>query len=55
VIYAAIVVAAAARLLAGIDVSRDAALTISAIAWVLAFGSFALGFGPLLANPRPRD
>jgi uncharacterized protein involved in response to NO len=55
VIYAAIVVAAAARVVAAFDVWRDAALTISATAWVLAFGSFALSFGPLLAKPRPQD
>lgn len=53
-IYAAIVVAAAARLLAAFDVWREAALTISATAWVLAFGSFALSFGPQLAKPRPQ-
>ena len=52
-IYAAIVVAAAARLLAAFDIWREAALTISATAWVLAFRSFALSFGPLLAN-RPQ-
>lgn len=54
VIYAAIVVAAAVRVLAAFDVWRDAALTISAISWVLAFATFALSFGPLLAKPRPR-
>jgi uncharacterized protein involved in response to NO len=52
VIYAAILVAAAARVLTAFDVWRDAALTISATAWVLAFGTFALSFGPLLAKPR---
>ena len=46
----AIVVAAAARLLAAFDIRRETALTISATAWVLAFTSFALSFGPLLAN-----
>ena len=54
VIYAAIVVAAAARVLAAFDVWRDAALTISATAWVLAFATFALSYGPLLAKPRAR-
>jgi uncharacterized protein involved in response to NO len=52
VIYAAIVVAATARVLAAFDVWRDAALTISANAWVLAFGTFVLSYGPLLARPR---
>jgi uncharacterized protein involved in response to NO len=52
VIYAAIVVAAAARVLAAFDVWRDAALTVSSAAWVLAFGVFALSFGPLLVKPR---
>ena len=51
-IYAAIVVAAAARVLAAFDVWRDAALTVSAAAWVLAFSTFALCFGPLLSKPR---
>jgi uncharacterized protein involved in response to NO len=54
IIYAAIVVAAASRVLAAFDIWRDAALTISATAWVLAFGAFALSFGPLLAKPRSR-
>jgi len=54
VIYAAIVVAAASRVLAAFGVWRDAALTLSAGAWVLAFGTFALSFGPLLAKPRAR-
>ena len=52
VIYAAIVVAALARVLAAFDVWRDATLSVSAAAWVLAFGTFALSFGPLLARPR---
>jgi uncharacterized protein involved in response to NO len=53
-IYTAIIVAAAARVLAAFDVWRDATLTISATAWVLAFGTFALSYGPLLAKARGR-
>jgi len=45
-------VAAAARLLTAFDVWRDAALTVSAAAWVLAFSTFALCFGSLLLKPR---
>ena len=52
VIYAAIVLAAAARLLTAFDVGRDTALPVSAAAWVLAFASFAISFGPLLVKPR---
>jgi len=51
-IYVAIVVAAVARVLSTFDVWRDAALTVSAAAWVLAFSGFVLSFGPLLAKPR---
>ena len=51
-IYAAIVVAASARVLTAFDIWRDALLTVSAAAWVLAFGTFALSFGPLLVKPR---
>jgi uncharacterized protein involved in response to NO len=53
-IYTAIIVAAAARVLAAFDVWRDATLTISATALVLAFGTFALSYGPLLAKARGR-
>src|SRR4029078_6635022 len=55
VIYAAIVVAAAARVLAGFGVWREVAPTVSAAAWVLSLSTFALCFGPLLAKPRSRS
>ena len=51
-IYAAILVAAATRVLTAFDAWRDAALTVSAAAWVLAFSTFALCFGSLLVKPR---
>jgi uncharacterized protein involved in response to NO len=51
-IYAAIAVAAAARILSAFDIWRDAMLTASATAWVLAFAGFAAIFGPPLARPR---
>jgi uncharacterized protein involved in response to NO len=52
VIYAAIVVAAAARVVAAFDLWRSTALSLSATAWILAFSIFVLSFGPLLAKPR---
>ena len=54
-IYAAIVIAASARVLAAFDVWRDAALTVAVAGWVLAFGGFAMSFGPLLLKPRALD
>jgi uncharacterized protein involved in response to NO len=51
-IYGAIVIAAAARLLGAFHVWPDAFLTVSATAWVMAFGSFAAAYGPLLVRPR---
>jgi uncharacterized protein involved in response to NO len=50
-IYAAIVVAASARVLSAFDIWRDALLTTSATAWVLAFAAFASSFGPMLLRP----
>jgi uncharacterized protein involved in response to NO len=51
-IYVAIVVAAASRLLGAFHVWPEALLTVSATAWVMAFGSFAATYGPLLVRPR---
>lgn len=51
-IYLAVVAAAAARVLSAFDIWRDPLLMISATAWVMAFGGFAVTFGPLLAKPR---
>ena len=51
-IYAAIVVAAAARVLTAFDIWREDLLSVSAAAWVLAFGTFVLSFGPLLVKWR---
>jgi uncharacterized protein involved in response to NO len=51
-IYGAIVVAAAARLMSALHVWPEALLTVSAAAWVMAFGGFAVSFGPLLLRPR---
>ncbi len=51
-IYAAIVVAAAARVLSACNLWREMTLSISATCWVLAFGGFVLTFGPLLSKPR---
>jgi uncharacterized protein involved in response to NO len=52
-IFAAIVVAALARICAVIDPSYgDALLHLAALAWVAAFAGFAVAYGPLLAGRR---
>jgi len=51
-IYAAIIIAAVARIITAFDIWREALLTVSAAAWVLAFVGFALSYGPLLVKPR---
>jgi uncharacterized protein involved in response to NO len=50
-IYAAVAVAAAARILAAFDIAREPLLTLSAAAWVAAFAGFTASFGPMLAGP----
>jgi uncharacterized protein involved in response to NO len=51
-IYAAVIVAAVARLEAGFGVARDPMLHLSAAAWVIAFAGFAAVFAPVLATRR---
>jgi len=52
-IYAAIVVAALARVCAVIDPAySDLLLHLAALAWVAAFAGFALAYGPLLLGRR---
>jgi uncharacterized protein involved in response to NO len=51
-IYAAIVVAALARLCSALSIWPEGALMVSMVAWVMAFGGFAVTFGPLLLRPR---
>lgn len=53
-IYAAVLVAAVARIVTAFDIWRDALLTVSATAWVLAFLGFVVSYGPLLVRPRQR-
>jgi len=53
-IYAGVVIAAAARILSAFDIWREASLTISATTWVLAFAGFAASFGPMLLRPMRR-
>jgi uncharacterized protein involved in response to NO len=53
-IYAAIVIAAAARIVSAFGIWREALLTISAAAWVLAFAGFAASVGPMLVRPVQR-
>lgn len=56
VIYTAVNVAAGLRVLAPFLVSAyTALLTVSAVAWSLAFGLFALAYGPMLIAPRKRQ
>jgi len=52
-IYAAIVVAAAARVLSACHLWREMTLSLSATCWVLAFAGFVVSFAPLLSKPRP--
>jgi len=55
-IYAAIIVAAVSRVCAAIHPSfSEALLHVAALAWVAAFLTFALAFGPLLLGVRPRN
>ena len=54
-IYAAIVVAALARICAAIEPARsEPLLYVSAFAWAIAFIGFAVAFAPLLAGHDPR-
>jgi uncharacterized protein involved in response to NO len=55
-IYAAIIVAAVSRVCAAIHPSfSEALLHVAALAWVVAFVTFTLAFGPLLLGVRPRN
>lgn len=53
-IYALGCIAALARVGAGFDIARDMLLDLSALAWVMAFGVFAIAYWPLLTRPRAR-
>jgi uncharacterized protein involved in response to NO len=54
-IYAAIIVAAVARICAVIHTAQsELLLHVAALAWVIAFLGFALAYGPLLVRPDPR-
>jgi uncharacterized protein involved in response to NO len=53
-IYAAVVVAALARICAALHPAWSIALLhVAAFTWVAAFLGFAAGFGPLLIGTRP--
>jgi len=55
VIYAAVIVAALARICAAVHPAfSDVLLHVAAGGWVVAFGGFALAFGPLLLGSRCR-
>lgn len=51
IVYLAAFVAAVTRIAAAFHGPRDALLTVSALAWVLAFGGFAVLYAPLLTRP----
>lgn len=51
-IYALALLAALARVAAAFDLLREPMLVVSASAWVLAFGTFAASYGPLLTRRR---
>lgn len=51
-LYVAALTAAAARIVAAFDVARMPMLHVSAAAWVIAFGGFALIYWPMLTRPR---
>jgi uncharacterized protein involved in response to NO len=51
-IYALALTAALARLAAAFDIAYMPMLHISAAAWVLAFGGFAVVYGPMLARRK---
>lgn len=51
-IYAAIMLAALARIIAAFDVMRDAMLLVSTASWIAAFAGFCAVYGPLLLRAR---
>lgn len=51
-IYGAALTAAVARLVAGFGLAYMPMLHIAALAWVIAFGGFVLGYGPMLMKRR---
>jgi uncharacterized protein involved in response to NO len=54
-IYAAIIVAALARICAAVETAHsEALLHVAALAWVVAFFGFAIAFGPLLVGWQSR-
>jgi len=51
-VYAGVLTAAMARIMAAFEIARMPMLHISAAAWVVAFGGFALVYWPMLTRPR---
>jgi uncharacterized protein involved in response to NO len=51
-IYAAVLTAAIARIVAAFEIARTPMLQISAAAWVMAFGGFVVVYWPVLTGPR---
>jgi len=54
-IYAAVLVAAMARIVAAFEIARTPMLQTSALAWVIAFGGFAVIYWPVLTGPRTSE
>jgi uncharacterized protein involved in response to NO len=51
-LYAGVLTAAMARIMAAFEIARMPMLHISAVAWVVAFGGFALVYWSMLTRPR---
>jgi uncharacterized protein involved in response to NO len=51
-LYAAVLIAALARIVSAFGLAREPLLHISATAWVMAFAGFAAAYWPLLMRPR---
>ncbi len=51
-IYAAVLTAAIARIVAAFEIARTPMLQTSAAAWVIAFGGFVVVYWPVLTGPR---
>ena len=54
-IYACVIIGAAARIAAAFGIAPQIMLHTAATGWILAFGGFAVMFGPLLLRPKSRD
>ncbi len=53
-IYSCVIIGAAARIAAAFGIAPQIMLHTAAAGWILAFGGFAVMFGPMLLRPRSR-